>query len=367
MTIHNSTLETESVLAQIPILIPSLHPDENLLRLLNDFRTSTADILHIIVVDDGSGHEYGEIFETAKTEYDCHVLTHHVNQGKGRALKTAFRYALETFPDCIGVVTVDADGQHAVHDVFACMRKLAEQPGHFILGSRSFSGDDVPLKSSFGNKLTNKVLRMASGMAIEDTQTGLRAIPRFFLQTLEHVPGERYEFEMNMLLECSVQRIPITQVPIQTIYLEGNKASHFRPVFDSLKIYAVFLKYLLSALASFLLDIAVFSLLVFVLKGAIPVHYILISTIMARLVSAIFNYVVNKNLVFQAKQGKGTALKYYTLALLQMIASGLLVTYIYAAIPAAGEPLVKVLVDTVLFFLSFYIQRKWVFANQAAK
>lgn len=367
MTVHNSNGQTESVLERIPILIPSLHPDENLLQLLKDFRTSTAELLTIIVIDDGSGVDYEEIFAKAKDEYGCHILTHSINQGKGRALKTAFRYVRETLPDCIGVVTVDADGQHAVKDVFACMRKLAEQPQHFILGSRSFNGNDVPLKSSFGNKLTNKVLRMTSGIAVEDTQTGLRAIPQFFLQALENVPGERYEFEMNMLLECSVRRIPIIQVPIQTIYLEGNKASHFRPVFDSLKIYAVFLKYLLSALASFLLDIAAFSLLVFVLKGAVPVHYIFVSTILARLISSMFNYVVNKNLVFKGDKGRGTAVKYYALALLQMIASGLLVTYIYAAIPAVGETLVKVLVDTGLFFASFYIQKKWVFANQAAK
>jgi len=164
-----------------------------------------------------------------------------------------------------------------------------------------------------------------------------------------------------MLLECGERGIPIVQVPIRTIYLEGNQSSHFRPVSDSLKIYTVFLRYLLSALSSFLLDIAAFSLLVLLLKGAFPARYIFLSTALARVLSSAFNYFANRSLVFQADQGAATAVRYYLLALLQMGASGLLVTYLYTAFPQLGETFLKIPVDTTLFFLSFYIQRKWVF------
>lgn len=361
MIIHNPINPKDSALEQIPIVIPSLNPDEKLLGLLKALRSEPERLLTIIVVNDGSRESCGEIFRKAEEQYSCRVLTHAVRQGKGRALKTAFRYVLDQLPDCIGAVTMDGDGQHSVEDVFACMKKLAAHPHSLILGCRSFDGEDIPLKSRFGNKLTRRVLQMTKGMSVEDTQTGLRAIPRFFLEALTEVPGEGYEFEMNMLLECGERGIPIVQVPIRTIYLDGNQSSHFRPVSDSLKIYTVFLRYLLSALSSFLLDIAAFSLFVLLLKAAFPVRYIFLSTVLARVFSSAFNYFANRNLVFQADQGAATAVRYYLLALLQMAASGLLVMCLYTAFPHSGETLLKIPVDTALFFLSFYIQRKWVF------
>jgi glycosyltransferase involved in cell wall biosynthesis len=346
---------------RIPIIIPSLHPDEKFLRLLDALYHETEQKPTIVIVDDGSGAAYTEIFEKSKERFHCHLLTFPENQGKGRALKAAFQYILQHFPDSLGVVTADGDGQHAVKDIFSCMRKLSEYPDHFVLGCRSFDDGEVPIKNRFGNRLTRKVLRYTKGMNVSDTQTGLRAIPLSFLKTLIEVPGERYEYEMNMLLACGEHHIPILEVPIKTIYLEGNKDSHFHPVFDSLKIYAVFLRYLLSALLSFGLDIAIFSVSIILLKELFPAQYILYSTVLARSCSSLFNYLANKHLVFQSRSEKRPALKYYTLAVLQMAASAYLVTYIYFLLPQASETFIKILVDTFLFFLSFYIQRNWVF------
>lgn len=345
----------------IPVIIPSFHPDEKLLRLIEALYKGGELGLTVILLDDGSGSQYADIFRKAKDQYGCHLLSHSSNRGKGRALKTAFQYALEQFPDSVGVVTVDGDGQHAVNDVFACMRTLSEHPDHFILGCRSFEGGGVPLKSRFGNRLTCKVLSYTNGMNLSDTQTGLRAIPQSFIKTLLDVPGERYEFEMNMLLACSERHIPVLEVPVQTIYLENNKHSHFRPIVDSLKIYAVFIRYLLSSLSSFLLDISVFAVSVFLLKDLIPVQYILYATALARGCSSLFNYFVNKHLVFRVGWEKRTMLKYYFLSLLQMAVSGLMVSYIYFMSSGVGETIIKILVDTLLFFLSFMIQRNWVF------
>lgn len=347
--------------SRIPVIIPSYHPNERLLHLIGALRRNASPGLTVVLVDDGSGEEYSDIFRKAKDEFCCHVLTSPSNQGKGRALKTAFQYALEHFPDSLGVITVDGDGQHTADDVFACMRKLAEHPDYFVLGCRRFEGGEVPLKSRFGNRLTRRVLSYARGMNISDTQTGLRAIPQSFLNILPGIPGERYEFEMNMLLACGEHHIPILEVPIQTIYLEGNTHSHFRPFFDSVKIYAVFLRYLLSSFSSFLLDIAIFTVSLFLLRGFFPVHYILYATAAARVCSSLFNYFANKHLVFCAGSEKRTMLRYYVLALLQMAASGLLVSYIYFMSSGAGETVIKILVDTVLFFMSFMIQRSWVF------
>lgn len=364
MTENSSSVRAENRFDKIPIIIPSLHPDERLLELLGTLRSMTKQELRIILVDDGSGEAYAEIFQKAKSDFSCIVLTSKVNQGKGRALKTAFLYVLNHLPNVMGVVTVDGDGQHAAEDVLACMSKLAENPGHLILGCRRFDSREVPLKSRFGNQLTKKVLCLAKGINVRDTQTGLRAIPTSYLKLLTEVPGERYEYEMNVLLACGENHIPIHEVPIRTIYLEGNKGSHFHPVFDSLKIYTVFFRYLISAVSSFLLDVVIFTLLVMALKGIFPAHYILIGTAVARGCSSLFNYIANKTLVFKARSKEGSAVRYYVLAVSQMAASALLVTEIFSLIPSAGETMIKVLVDTILFFLSFYIQRKWVFKSK---
>ena len=364
MTESSGSARVKNRFDKIPIIIPSLHPDERLLELLGTLRSSTEQELRIILVDDGSGEAYAEIFQRAKMDFSCTVLTSKVNQGKGRALKTAFLYVLRHMPDVTGVVTVDGDGQHAAEDVLKCMSKLAENPGHLILGCRRFDSREVPLKSRFGNQLTKKVLCLAKGINVGDTQTGLRAIPTSYLKLLTEVPGERYEYEMNVLLACGENRIPIHEVPIKTIYLEGNKGSHFHPVFDSLKIYTVFFRYLISAVSSFLLDVVIFTLLVMALKGIFPSHYILIATVAARVCSSLFNYIANKTLVFKARTKEGSAARYYLLAIAQMAASAFLVTKIFSLIPGAGETIIKIVVDTILFFLSFYVQRKWVFKSK---
>lgn len=358
------SMSTENSLDKIPIIIPSLHPNERLLELLENLRSMTSKMLSIILVDDGSGAAYSEIFQKAQTDFSCMVLTSKVNQGKGRALKNAFLYVLENLPDVMGVVTVDGDGQHAAEDVLACMVKLAENPGHLILGCRQFDSREIPLKSRFGNKLTKKVLCLTKGINVGDTQTGLRAIPTSYLKLLTAVPGERYEYEMNVLLACGENRIPIYEVPIKTIYLEGNRGSHFHPIFDSLKIYTIFIRYLISAVSSFLLDVAVFTLLVMFLKGSLPDHYIFIATVISRGCSSLFNYIANKTLVFKTRVKEGSAARYYVLAVSQMAASALLVTEIFSLFPRTSETMVKIFVDTILFFLSFYIQRKWVFKSK---
>ena len=148
---------------QIPIIIPSYEPDEKLIALLETLKKS--DIKEVIVIDDGSvGEEYQSLFRKAEREYNCQVLHHAVNLGKGRALKTAFNYCLNTYPELLGVITIDSDGQHRVEDMFACMEKLRENPEALILGCRDFDTTGVPLRSSFGNKMTSKVFKYLVGV-----------------------------------------------------------------------------------------------------------------------------------------------------------------------------------------------------------
>jgi len=346
------------------IVIPSLEPGPRFLELLENLhlcltKQENSNIYSkILVVDDGSGAEYFNIFEQAEKQFDCVVLRHAVNLGKGRALKTAFNYFLNEYNDFCGLVTADADGQHAVDDIIKCINEL---PGNnsLILGCRDFSRKNIPLKSMIGNRITRNIFNFLCGIKVTDTQTGLRAIPIDLVKQMITIPGERFEYEMNMLIDCGNKKISIREVMIETIYLDNNESSHFNPILDSIRIYKTFIKYIISAISSFLLDIALFAVIVFISKEPFPA-YILISTVAARVISSFYNYMVNKNIVFAGNEGRNTLLKYYGLAVSIMIASGVLTTLLFNA-SFFNEIGSKVLVDTVLFLCSYYIQKKWIF------
>lgn len=349
---------------EICIIIPSLNPDQKLINLL--YRLREAGYSHIILINDGSSAEYDSYFQQANDQFQCCVLRHCVNQGKGRALKTGLNYFLEHFSQKAGVVTVDADGQHQVDDITACAQALLDSQRNggreLILGCRDFESENVPLRSKFGNVLTRQVFHAFCGINISDTQTGLRAIPTSLVRLFLHTSGERYEYETNMLIDCKQHDIPIVEVPIKTVYLEENASSHFNPLLDSVRIYMIFFKFILSSLSSFLIDIVFFTLFTYLFKPILPLYYILAATAFARVISSAANYLINKHGVFRTQEGNPFALlKYYTLAIIQMFCSAALVTVLHSNISFANESVIKMFVDTVLFLLSFKIQQNWVF------
>jgi putative flippase GtrA len=349
---------------RIPLIIPAYEPDERLITLLDNLRE--AGICNIVLVDDGSGESYQALFDQAQREYGCTLLTHEVNKGKGRALKDAFSYCLDNCPEIMGCVTADSDGQHTTEDIIRCMEALEREPDHLIMGCRSFSRENVPWKSYFGNTLTRNVCGWLSGVSVSDTQTGLRAIPRAFMRELLSVDGERFEFEMNMLVE-SKGRYPITEVVIQTVYdSKENHSTHFDPVRDSIRIYRVFgkmlLRFLSSSLLSAIIDLALFWVFCKVFRPVSAVFYVTIAAVAARVISATCNYLVNYSFVFRSmgKRGK-TFAKYVVLAAVQMTLSASLVTAGVYFFPALPELLIKIIVDVILFLISYWIQREYVF------
>lgn len=349
---------------QIPIVIPSYEPDEKLPALLKKLRES--GFTNIVVIDDGSGKAYARFFDEARETYRCKVLHHAVNQGKGRALKTAFNFCLQEFPGLVGVITADSDGQHTPDCILDCAEALIEHPDSLILGCRCFEGEDVPVRSEFGNKCTRVVMKYLTGITVSDTQTGLRGIPAAFMQQLLMVKGERFEFETNMLLETKTRKIPIVEVPIKTIYIEENKTSHFNPIKDSVRIYMIFGKFLFSSLSSSVVDLVLFSVFCFLLRDMDfqVVSYITAATVLARILSAFYNYSMNYKVVFQSETSVKQSLpRYIGLAVVQMSFSALLVNKLY---PLFGgvEVLVKIPVDVLLFFLSFVIQREFVYTEK---
>ena len=357
-------MEQDKARWEIPVIIPSYEPDEKLPGLLKKLKE--AGFQNIVLVDDGSGEDYASFFEQAESCYDCRVLRHAVNQGKGRALKTAFNYCLQEFGNAVGAITADSDGQHSPECILACADALLAHPDALVLGCRCFEGEDVPARSEFGNKCTRMVMKYLTGITVSDTQTGLRGIPSFFMERLLMVKGERFEFETNMLLETKACKIPIVEVPIRTIYIEENRTSHFNPIKDSVRIYMIFGKFLFSSLSSSVVDLVLFSLFCFLMRDMRwgRVSYITAATVLARILSAFYNYSLNLKVVFQSEKTVGATLpRYVLLAAVQMSLSAFLVGKLYPLFGGA-EVVVKIPVDVLLFFLSFLIQREFVYADR---
>ena len=249
----------------VPIIIPSYEPDDRLIVLLESIKK--ANIGPIILVNDGSDSNYDHYFDKAEkiiSDIGGKVIHHRENKGKGRALKTAFSYVIDTYKNAIGVVTIDSDGQHSVPCTMKVIEALKNNSSSLILGTRNFDLDNVPWKSRLGNKITSFVFGFITNMKITDTQTGLRGIPKSFMEELLDVEGERFEFETKMLLE-SYNKYPIIEVEIETIYdSKENHQSHFNPFKDSIKIYKIlgkkFLLYIFSSLFSSLIDLILFTI-----------------------------------------------------------------------------------------------------------
>ncbi|MCM3783508.1 bifunctional glycosyltransferase family 2/GtrA family protein [Neobacillus mesonae] len=335
------------------ILIPAYEPDERLIELV--IQLHNYKLGPIVIVNDGSGPDYNKFFALAES-LKCTVLSHVINLGKGNALKTGFRYIREA--GMAGpIITADSDGQHLPHDIKRIVELLEKQtrPG-IVLGSRHFSGK-VPLRSRFGNTVTRGVFRITTGNKVYDTQTGLRGFPFSMLDWLCLIPGDRFEYEMNMLLTAHREGYPITEEFIDTVYLDENKSSHFRPLADSFRVYLPIIMFSTSSLLSALLDFALLFL----------IHYfssnLFLSVAAARLCSSIFNYTMNRKYVFSGSTTKKvyqSLPKYFALVVLVLLLNyGLLYFYNEKLI----IPLVaaKLLTEASIFVFSYWAQRRFVY------
>lgn len=356
----------------VAAVVPSLNPTRQLTGTVEGLLA--AGFARVILVNDGSRPETEEYFQELDRLPQVTLLTHPVNRGKGAAMKTAFTWLLEHWPDCPGVVTVDGDGQHHPEDALACAQKmLAEE--RVILGCRDFSRPEVPPRSRTGNRITRGVFRVFCGMSLSDTQTGLRAVPRRYLEELTAVAGNRYEYETNMLLALKQRRIPWGEMKIRTIYLEENRGSHFHPVRDSWKIYrlilAHFFRYTLSSVVSAVADTGMFGLLSALLAGALAgAALTAAATAGARALSSLLNFSLNRWVVFRSRGPLGRSLaRYYALALPMLLAQFLLTEGVLRAAHISDrQTLLRTVIYAVvmagLFVGSYVIQHRWVFEER---
>lgn len=355
---------------KIVVIIPALNPNEDFVRYTEQL-TNNEDV-ELIVIDDGSKQELKYIFEKISKNRKVTVITHEVNQGKGKALKDGMLYFLDNYSKkkASGVVTADSDGQHNIDDIISIGKKINRQNSStLLLETRDFNLECVPPKSKKGNKITSRLFKILYGKKILDTQTGLRGLTRDFIEECVNLPGDRYEFELQMLIEAVKKEINIIQCDIKTIYINNNEETHFRPIVDSARIYKVmfrqFFRFILSGLSSCIIDLILFSILFNVLNGRIRESFVIcVPTVCARIISSLYNYLINRGVVFNDYKGKSTIVKYYILCTVQMMSSYLLVDIIFNNIKIVYPTIIKFVVDTILFFISFQIQKKWVFKGK---
>ncbi|MDO5444959.1 MAG: glycosyltransferase family 2 protein [Eubacteriales bacterium] len=357
--------------SQLAIVLPSLDPDAKFKGVVDGLINSGFE--NIVIVDDGSDADHQKWFSEAEKYPQCVVIHHKVNKGKGRALKTAFSYIIENFPDLSGVVTIDGDGQHLIGDIIACGNKMLENPDKVILGCRDFDLPNVPPRSVAGNKFTSRMFKILFGIELSDTQTGLRAIPADYFTRFCAISGERFEYETNMLLQMKRDGIDFIEQPIETVYDEEDYSSHYNAVKDSWKVGKVMLRFLcsgcgfryaVSSVCSFIIDNGIYYFLLRFLGMAHKGLYQIIS----RIVSSFFNFNMNKFFAFRTKDNYGKeCLRYYCLCIPQAIVSYILVNSVDSLLNISSPGLatvVKIIIETIIFFISYYIQKKWVFKRK---
>lgn len=335
------------------ILIPAYQPNDNLVALIKSLRESQSK-QRIIVVDDGSDLNKQNIFSKIQA-FDIELLRHTKNKGKGQALKTGFQHWLATsHPKELGIVTADADGQHLPQDILHLSAVFMQKPSHLYLGKRTFNNAPIPWRSRFGNKLTKYILRLFSKTILEDTQTGLRVIPRTLLLPLLNSNARGYEFELEMLLIAEEHQVNIQEIPIKTVYLDDNRSSHFNPLIDSIKIYFVFIRFAAISLISAAIDFALFFLTYWLKKN------IFLAVLLGRILSATFNFKLNQHLAFKSKnRWLPAALKYTALASFLGLMAYSLIKFIHSfGINVYSS---KIIAEIALFILSFTIQRFFIF------
>lgn len=224
--------------SNVVILIPAYQPRENFITYVEELLKQTNE--KILIVDDGSGEEYRFIFDTLSKK--CIILHNHENQGKGYSLKKGFEYILNEDIPCDGVITVDADSQHKIEDVIHIISIFDPKNTDVIFGVRNFSLPQVPFHRKYANKLTSFLCKLRYHHSITDTQTGLRLYSKKLLKDLICIPGQRFEYEFAVLVYFFQKQISILEVPIETIYNNGENVSHFRIIHDSYQIYRQFFK-----------------------------------------------------------------------------------------------------------------------------
>lgn len=339
--------------SRVAVLVPAYNPDEKMISFVNQL---SEEFETIVVVNDGCDNSFDKIFDAVADK--ATILKHEVNKGKGRALKTGFGYIKDNLSNLLGVVTVDADGQHTLEDTKRCCAQFIDTECKPVFGCRDFLSDTkIPPRSRFGNRLTSHLLKHFCDIKLSDTQTGLRVLPVNSLAEMLEVKGERYEYEMNMIFALKNLGLGWSECPISVIYIDDNESSHFDPIKDSMRIYKVFLGYFAVALLAFIVDIVLFTILspyianIISLGGSLFASNpllggIIIGTVATRVCSGLLKLIINR--VVNGKKVASYGVKHSVIWATLMILSAAIVGGISVGLPVVPPTAIKIIVDMLL-------------------
>ena len=340
-------------------VIPAFEPDEALIKITEELSESG---IEVVIVNDGSSEKYNGIFREAAEH--ATVLSYKKNHGKGYALKFAFRHIMKHYPNPLTIVTADADGQHSRKDIERVLIKAALRPDALVIGSRVLD-KTAPFRSRFGNEVTRLVFRLCTRRKVHDTQSGLRAFDSSMLPFMTGIDGDRYEYEMNVLLAYAQNNYKITEIPIETIYRPGNSSSHFNPLRDSYLIYKEIILFTASSLLSFLIDFALYSLFCVLFSGLPSAVGISTANISARVISSTVNFNINRKLVFKSNSSLAdSAVRYFVLAAGIMIANTFLLNALVDFF-LVNRIAAKLICEIVFFLVSWFMQHFVIFPKEA--
>ncbi len=353
------------------VLISSLNPDRQLTEFVDGL--IKAGFRKIIIVNDGSDPETEKHMRRCEKFSECVVIAHEKNLGKGCALRTGMKYYIDNPEGFDGIVTCDCDGQHSVNDAVKIAQMMQYKDNALFLGARDFSLESVPRRCKYGNCITRKVMSILYKTSITDTQTGLRGIPNKLIERFIKLPGKRFDFEMNTLIECIQNDIEIIETPIETIYIDENKNSHFRAFKDSVRVYwpmcGKLVKFLLSAFGCYCVELIVFTLLTKYAFKNFDAGMTFLPQAISKVFSCTGNFIINKHTVFKNKGSLKDSLARYILTLVMLVvlsstAMSMIMELFNIEMNNTSILLVKVLTDFFCMVLNFTLQRKWVFTDK---
>lgn len=282
------------------VIIPAYEPGEKLFSMAKEL---LAEGLDILVVDDGSSENCKEIFTKlgqlktvsvgSADSMSVHIIHNEKNMGKGASLKIGMRAIAELFPEAKNVITADSDGQHLVSDI--CRVRDALKAGNeFVITTRDLKHSKTPFKSRIGNALSRFFFALANNHYLPDNQSGLRGFDVKHIEWMVNVSGNKYDYELNVLLYAEKQGIKAHKIATEAIYFDNNKETHFKPVIDTLKIYHRFFTTEGFAVMAVLLNIG----MVIVSESIFRNRFIVLTCIACWVVYALLNFVVERYTLF---------------------------------------------------------------------
>ena len=210
------------------VIVPTFNNGKTLRTVVTNILDITPNV---ILINDGSNDNTSHIIAEFKNSID--IITHKINMGKGKSLRDGFEYAIKKGFDY--AITIDSDGQHYPEDISLLLDMIIKHPESLIVGARNMQQDNIPKKSSFGNKFSNFWFWVETGITLSDTQTGFRLYPLNKMKNISFVTN-KFEFEIEVLTRMAWSGVSIKEVPIKVKYDLDERISHFRPFMDFLRI-----------------------------------------------------------------------------------------------------------------------------------